>query len=140
MAKAKLGYVALREKTNNNPIEVWTYGGREYPTPNGMPSKVTIMGQPFEVRYHSHIYAERKTSQRLRGIVLYSFRLIVLDPKQSIHMMRETLYHEMGHIYLKVWQTKATQLDKLSPMQVEEICDMFAEAHYDALLNAPEMT
>ncbi len=133
--RSKAGYVSLRDKTNNTPIDIYTYGGKEYPTPNSMPSSVCIYGQHFEVRYHSHIYNEPKKSQRLRGVVLYNFRLIIIDPRQSLHDMRETVYHEVAHVYLKVWQTKSAALSKLTPAQVEEVCDMFAEGHYDAKLN-----
>ena len=134
---AKRGYVQLTDKLNGIPLSVWTHGGREYACPQGMPSVVKIFGQAFEVRYHSHIYAEPKAAQRLRGIVLYNFRLIYLDPKQTIHMLKETLYHEIGHVYLKVWQTKAEPLAKLSPQAVEAICDMFAEGYYDSVSNNP---
>jgi len=133
--KRKSGFVVLRERLNNNPLEVYTYGGRDYATPNGMPSLVKVLGQHFEVRYHSCIYAAPKSSERLRGIVMYGQRLIVIDPRQSIHSLRETLYHEMAHVYLHYWQTKSPALAKLSPLQVEEVCDMFSEGYYDALLN-----
>lgn len=134
---AKRGYKQLTEKLNGHPIPVFTHGGREYSSPSGMPNSVSILGQRFEVCYHSHIYAEPKAAQRLRGIVLYNFRLIYIDPKQTIHMLKETLYHEIGHVYLKVWQTKSEALAKLSPQAVEEICDMFAEAYYDCSSNNP---
>ncbi len=133
--KAGAGYVSLRESTNNFPIGIYTYGGREYPTPNGMPASVVVLGQHFEVRYHTSIFAAQKKKERLRGVVLFNFRLIVIDPRQSIHDLRETLYHEIAHVYLKAWQSRSVPLSNLTPSQVEEVCDMFAEGHYDANLN-----
>ncbi len=132
-APKKTSFVCLREKSSHNLLDVYTHNGREYSTPNGMPSEVTVYGAKYEVRYHSNIYSEPKKSQRLRGIVLYNFRLIVIDPRQSIHDLRETLFHEMGHVYVKAWQSKSLPLSKLTYQQVEDICDMFAEGHYDAL-------
>lgn len=139
MIRRKTGYVELREKCNSEPVGVFTYGGKDFPTPNGMPGEVTVLGQKFDVRYHSCIYAARNKTQRLRGVVVYPYRLIVLDPKQSIHLMRETLYHEMAHVYLKAWQARSQSLSNLTPLQVEEVCDMFAEGHYDAILNNPRI-
>lgn len=132
---AKRGYRQLTEKLNGHPIPIWTHGGRDYPPPQGMPSRITVYGQRYEIHYHSNIYAEPKAAQRLRGMVNYPFRLIFIDPKQTIHMLKETLYHEVGHVYLKVWQTKAEPLAKLSPQAVEAIADMFAEGFCDCTEN-----
>lgn len=134
---AKRGYTQLKENLNGLPLPVYTRNGREFSTPQGMPSTITIYGQKYVVKYHSHIYAEPKAAQRLRGIVIYSFRMIYIDPRQTIHDLRETLYHEVGHLYLKVWQTKAEPLAKLSPQAVEALCDMFAEGLIDCTENNP---
>ncbi len=127
--RLKSGYVALREKTNNVPIGVFTYGGKEYPTPNGMPATVVIAGARFEVRYHSAIYFEPKSNARLLGVVLHNHRLIILEPRQSIHDLRQTLYHEIAHVHLSNYP----RLGKLTATQVEAVCDWFAESHYDAI-------
>jgi len=129
----KSGYSQLHEPLNEQPLEVLTHGGKPYKTPRGMPSKVKVHGQHFQVFYHSNIYT--MNFQRLRGIVMYAQRLIIIDPKQTLHMMRETLYHEMAHVYLHTWQMKSKSLRKLTGPQVEDLCDLFAEAHYDARLN-----
>jgi hypothetical protein len=132
MAK-KPGFVQLHEPQNDQPLELLTRGGQPFKTPRSMPGKVKILGQHFKVAYHSQIYTLEH--QRLRGIVIFAQRLIVIDPKQSIHQMRETLFHEMAHVYLYAWQEKSKVLSKLTNAQVEEVCDLFAEAHYDARLN-----
>lgn len=131
MAKKKT-YTILREKLNNWPIAIYTSGGREYPSPQGMPSSVKVHGKIFQVIYHSNIYAEPKESQRLRGLIEYNHRLIFIDPKQSLPALRETLYHEMAHAYLLDWQYRGG-LKKITPAQEEDLCDFFAEAHADAL-------
>lgn len=133
--KQKQGFTQLYEPVNHQPLEVLTRGGKPYKTPKGMLRKVKIQGKHFVVAYHSQIYTVTKI--RLRGIVMYNQRLIVIDPTQTLPMMLETLYHEMAHVYLNDWQEKSKPLHKLSPVQVEEICDLFAAAHYDACQNNP---
>lgn len=135
---AKNGFTQLHEPRNNQPLEVLTRGGKTFNPPKGMPRKVKIQGKHFDIGYHSQIYTVEKI--RLRGIVMYNHRLIVIDPTQTLTMMRETLYHEMAHVYLNDWQDKSKPLRKLSSVQVEELCDLFAEAHYDACLNNPRLT
>lgn len=132
----KNGFTLLHEPLNDQPLELLTRGGKACKTPQGMPTKVKILGMHFNVAYHTNIYTLNKI--RLRGIVIFAQRLICIDPKQSLHQMRETLYHEMAHVYLNNWQTKSKCLRKLSGMQVEELCDLFAEAHYDSCLNNPK--
>lgn len=129
----KAHFRKLSEKLNHYTINVYTLGGKELATPNGMPSSVRILGQKYQVYYHTKIYAEPISRTRLRGIVVYDERIIVLDPMQTIHDLRETLYHEMAHVYLRNNQSRGSSLIKLSPAQVEEVCDLFAEGHYDAI-------
>lgn len=131
----KNGFTQLHEPLNDQPLELLTRRGKAHSAPKGMPNKVKIQGKHFTVAYHSQIYTVEKI--RLRGIVIYAQRLIVIDPSQTLPMMLETLYHEMAHVYLMAWQDKSKALRKLSPLQVEEVCDLFAEAHYDARLNNP---
>jgi hypothetical protein len=129
-------YKALLDPNTGEPIQVFTNGGEKKPAPPGMPSTVVVYGMHYTVSYHSCIYnTKKKKSQRLRGVVIYPNRLIVLDPSQSIHDLRETLYHEVGHIYLKTWQTKSQRLANLSEPQIEDTCDLFGEAIYDLLSN-----
>jgi len=131
----KPGFSQLHEPLNDQPLEVMTRGGKPRKAPKGMPARVKILGQHFQVFYHSQIYT--MTRVRLRGIVIFAQRLIIIDPTQSLHMMRETLFHEMAHVYLYKWQSKSTCLNKLSHQQVEELCDLFAESYYDSRLNNP---
>lgn len=132
---AKNGFTQLHEPINGQALALLTHAGKPWKTPNGMPRSVRVKGKTFRVMYHSKIYGDIKT--RLRGIVFYNHQLIVIDPTQPLPLMKETLYHEMAHVYLHDWQEKSKPLRKLSPVQVEEFCDLFAEAHSDARLNNP---
>lgn len=134
----KRGYKQLYESFNKQPLEIMTKGGRQYECPNGMPVSVIVKGKHVPITYHSRIYSLQGVA--LRGMVMYSQRIIVIDPTMSLHMMRETLYHEMAHMYLHDWQEKSKHLRKLTPAQVEDICDMFSEGHYDAICNNNPLT
>ncbi len=128
-------YTQLKDTSLGHLIPLWTHGGHYYATPESMPNEVSVYGQKFKVYYHSRIYAERKKKARLLGIVIFSHRLIFIEPGQSIHMMRESLYHEIAHVYTKVWQTKSESLAGLSYQQIEDICNMFGEAIPDLASN-----
>lgn len=132
-------YTALADSVTGGDLDVYTKSGVEIAPPFNMPSKVVIQGLHYQVRYHTRIYDKQKKGfRRLHGVVLYSPQVIVLDPEQSIHNLRKTLYHEMAHVYLIHGQISGS-LRTLNPGQVEEYCDLFAEAHYDALLNGPTL-
>lgn len=124
-------YTNLLDPNTDTPIPVYTFGGKEFFPPKGMPTQVKVYGMHFRVLYHSRIYNAPKKTQILRGVVLYANRLIILDPLETVHDMRETLYHEIGHVYLKVWQTKSKALSQISYDQMEDFCDCFGEAIYD---------
>lgn len=138
--RLKFKFRKLREKLNGFEIDIYTTRGHEYPTPNGMPATVKISGAEYEIRYHSHIYATPHASARLMGMVMYGLRTIFIDPIWSIHEMRESLYHEIAHVYLHNWQQKKGSLAKLTPEQIEEFCDLFAEGFYDACKANPGLT
>jgi hypothetical protein len=126
-------FTQLKEPLNNMPLNVLTRGGREYTTPNGMPSKVKVLGMDYAITYHSKIYSTEK--QMLRGIVMFQQRRIYLDPNQTIHILRETLYHEMAHIYYSTWCVRSPHLHKLTGAQIEDLCDWFADSTYDLTSN-----
>lgn len=137
MAKVKVGYTPLVDPYNHRLIQVLTHGGQWQAAPGDMPSEVNVYGQKYKIYYHTRIYNAPKKSQRLSGVVIYANRLIILDPDQPLHMLRECLYHEVGHIYLKAWQSKSEPLSKVSYAQMEDICDMFGEAICDLARNNP---
>jgi hypothetical protein len=116
---------------------MWTLSNQESACPNGMPTQVTIFGQKFRVRYRKQIYSAPKKTAPVNGMVFFSNRLIVLDAGLTIHDMRETLYHEMCHVYLDAIQKKDGRLVKLSHQQIEGFCDLFGEAIVDLALNNP---
>jgi hypothetical protein len=133
-------YTALADSVTGGDLDVYTKSGVEIAPPFDLPSKVVIQGLHYQVRYHTRIYDKQKKGfRRLHGVVLYSPQVIVLDPEQTIHGLRKTLYHEMAHVYLVHNQIAGSSLGKLNPGQVETLCDLFAEAHYDALLNGPKL-
>lgn len=131
----KVGYTPLVDPYNHQLISVLTYGGQWQPAPGDMPTEVTVYGAKYKIYYHTRIYNAPRKSQRLNGVVLYQNRIIILDPEQPLHQLRETLYHEVGHIYLKVWQTKSEPLYKVTHAQMEDLCDMFGEAICDLARN-----
>jgi hypothetical protein len=128
-------YTQLRDPVQEALLEVWTHGGKAYPTPPGMPSEVTIYGVKYQIHYHSRIYAEKKKRARLLGVVMYARRNIFIEPNVPIHLMREALYHEIAHVYVKVVQSRSEALNKLTYQQVEDLCDMFGEAVLDLVRN-----
>lgn len=121
--------------TQIGDLSLWTHGGVPSNVPTGMPSEIRVYGQKYQVHYHSRIYAAKKRNQRLRGVVMYGPRMIYLDPEQTIHEMREVLYHEVGHIYVKVWQSKSEALSRATYQQVEDFCDLVGEAIPDLVGN-----
>lgn len=118
-------------------VPVWTMGGKEVPNPPNMPSEITVLGQKYRVRYRPGIYSAPRVKSQLDGIVIFSHRLIMIDSTLTLHQMRETLYHEVCHVYLKTAQQKDPRLAKLTDYEIEGICDMFGEGVYDLALNNP---
>jgi hypothetical protein len=118
-------------------IPVWSRGA-EVSTPPGMPSEVSILGQKYRVRYRSEIHhVDKKRKIPVDGIVIFSHRLILIDPTQGVHSMKETLWHEMCHVYFNEAQKKDLRLAKVTDAQIEGICDLFGEAVYDLVANNP---
>ncbi len=130
----KLVFTQLRDDREEF-IDIWTHRGREFATPKGMPDHVVIHGQHFKIRYHTYIYNKAETKERLNGCVFYGHRLIFLDPQLPLHLLKETLYHEAAHVYLRTIQNISEPLSKLNPTQVEHICDMMAAAVCDLQAN-----
>ena len=131
------GFTQIYDHLNLEWIPVWTLSKEASPTPEGMPESVSILGQKYRVRYRKQIYSAPKKSAALDGIVIFSDRLIILDPDHSIHEMRQTLYHEMCHVYLCECFKKDLRLYKMRDKMIEGVCDMFGEAVYDLVLNNP---
>lgn len=135
--KKRVAYTPLRDPWNLSLMSVFTHGGQWKPTPAHMPSELKIYGQVYKVFYHTKIYSDPVKTSRLRGIVLYANRVIVIDPEQTFHELRETIYHEAGHVYLKTWQTKSEPLSNITHQQTEDFCDLVADAVCDLSRNNP---
>ncbi len=131
----RIGYTRMRNPYNNLFLDLFTRGGGPASTPGNLPSHIKVYGQKYKIYYHSRIYNAPKKTQRLRGVVLYGPRIIFLDPEQSLHQLKETLYHEVGHIYLKTWQCKSESLNKITYQQMEDFCDLIGEAIPDLMGN-----
>jgi hypothetical protein len=139
-ASMRAAYTQLRDPVHGSFLDLYTHGGKAFPTPSGMPSEATIYGMKYQVYYHSRIYAEKKKKTRLLGMVMYSQRIIFLEPTVSIHVMREALYHEIAHVYIKIAQSHSEALSKLTYQQVEDTCDVFGECILDLARNNPIFT
>ncbi len=111
-------------------IGIFTHAGRETPTPAGMPTKIVILGRHFSVRYHTRIFFNRKASEQLNGCVLFENRVIFIDPENPLHSMRQTLFHEALHVYVK-----NAGIEGLTSAQEEQLCDMIGWGIYDLLQN-----
>jgi hypothetical protein len=135
VAKPKVSYTQLVDPYNHSPIQVYTYGGRWIPTPGDLPSSIRILGLDFRIFYHSRIYAARKKESRLLGLVLYANRVIVLEADQPFDELKETLYHEVSHVYIKLTQRSSKNMADLTYAQTEELCDLFGQAVCDLARN-----
>lgn len=132
---SKASYVQLRDPDQGAELPVYTHGGKAQPTPPHMPHEVNIYGMNYKIFYHTRIYADKKKASRLLGIVMFSQRYIFIEPGVPVHMMREALYHEIAHVYIKVAQSKSEPLSKLTYQQVEDMCNVFGEAIPDLARN-----
>jgi hypothetical protein len=117
-----------------NTYNLFTINGERWSCPRGMPLSVRVLGQVFQIHYHTKIYEKPVAKTALRGMVFYNERVILIDPEQSIHNMKQTLFHEMTHVYLRDKQ-RDTCLRDLTREQIEEVCDLLGDAFYDMLLN-----
>ena len=131
------GFNQIYDPLNIQWIPVWTLSAESSPAPEGMPSEATIYGQRYRIKYRKQIYSAPKKNSRLCGIVIFSNRLIIIDPDQTIHEMRETLYHEICHVYLKARQERDGRLGKITDAEIEGFCDLFGEAVVDLAVNNP---
>jgi len=119
----------LTDRGTGHRLGIWTYGGREYPVPAGMPSNLVILGKHYDVRYHTHIYMQRRRSEQLLGCVLLHRQVIWVDASRGLHEMRQTLCHEICHVYVQHSPLKL-------PHQVEElVCDVLGSGMYDLAQN-----
>lgn len=133
----KARFHPIYDSLNMQWIDVWTLAESESPTPNGMPTEVTIYGQKFRVKYRKEIYNAPRRKSRLAGVVIYANRLIIIDPDATLHEMREVLYHEVGHVYLKTAQMEDKRLCRITAEETEGICDMIGKAVVDLASNNP---
>jgi hypothetical protein len=115
-------------------IEVWSLG-KEFPTPGDMPSSVTILGQKYRVRYRTEIYNHPRKSSQLAGVVIFDNRLIIIDPAQPLFKMKQTLMHEIFHVYVREAKQKDCRLQRITDAEEEGFCDLFGDALLDLTSN-----
>lgn len=123
---------------NMSFLPVWTLG-KETPTPGDMPTVVTVLGQKYRVRYRTEIYNHPRRSAQLWGVVVFDHRMIILDPRRPIHQLKQVLFHEMCHVYIKEMQMKDERLRRLTDAEEEGFCDLFGEAVQDLETNNPAL-
>lgn len=123
---------------NMSWIPVWTLG-QEVPTPGDMPTSVTVLGQKYRVRYRTEIYNTPRKSTPLWGVVVFENRIILIDPRQPMHKLKQTLLHEMCHVYMREIRMKDNRLDKTTNAEEEGFCDLFGEAVSDLVANNPPL-
>lgn len=129
------GYTQIYDFLNMQWIPVWTKVLQEEATPESMPSSVSVLGKKYRVKYFRDIYSAPKNTTSLAGVIIFSHQLIVIDPSDTLHGMRATLFHEMCHAYLSEIQAKDNRLQKITPAQIEGFCDLFGEAVIDLTVN-----
>lgn len=97
--------------------------------PSGFPRHVTIRGERWTVEYPDRPL--RLGGDRVLGIAHRNERRIEIAP-QPLHEMRETLLHEIRHVYF--WDAP---VKGVGPKLEEDLCDAFAEAVRDLCQNNP---
>lgn len=123
----------LKDSVTGELLDVYDLYGREVSAPIGMPRSIQILGRHFEIRYHTKLYSTHSKKIPLSGCVLYAQQVIFLDATLPRTVLKETLYHECGHVYLLSYFG-----DKAFDGPVEErVCDLLASAMLDREMNPP---
>lgn len=105
-------------------------------TPRGMPGSVRICGERWAVVYCTDLHVLRRKGKKIVRHKLYGFcmhteRLIVIETDCPRFEMIDTLFHEMGHAYMRHFAGKNKQILK----QEETIVELFAKAMSDTVFN-----
>ncbi len=117
--------MAKRKTLAANTVET-----RDVPTPPGYPSEVKILGQTYRIIYRTPLVFPDGSG--LQGMVTGRDRTILIDPSLPPHMIRETILHEIAHVYL----THSGFESKYEKAKLVEIfCDMFGSAVDDLTQN-----
>lgn len=123
-------FLKILDHPTGRALQIYTLRGTEVSCPLGMPDHVIVLGRRFEIRYHTKIFFNPKKKDQLNGCVIFDHRVIFIDPQNSIHAMRQTLLHEVLHIYFKNAKVKNLTCD------MEEIlCDALGWGMYDFMQN-----
>lgn len=102
---------------------------RDLPAPPGFPTSVKIAGQTFAVVYRTPLIWPGGHS--LYGMVSGDDRTILIDPMHPRFRIKETLLHEICHVYLRYSNLE----EKISGKLLEELCDCFGAAICDLTEN-----
>lgn len=108
---------------------------RDVPAPPGMPESVKILGQAYRILYRTPLIWPG--GQALHGMVSSRDRTILIDPTAPPHLIRQTILHEIAHVYIE----HSGFEEKISKAGLEEIiCDLFGSAVDDYLQNNTPLT
>ncbi len=110
----------------------WTSAGGFEPAPSELPTEVKIHGQKYRVWYHTDIYSKGSKDARIAGGTSIQWRTILVDPALPRHMVLDTLYHEMMHVYMRLAKDNGKLLG-LSDELEEQLCAVLAPAILDIL-------
>lgn len=102
---------------------------RVYPAPAGFPTSVRIRGRDYSVVYCAPIV---DADHQYHGLCKHDERTILVDPTEPVHQIRETLLHEIMHVY-------AHESNMPNGELLEKICDSFASAFCDLVDNNPKI-
>ncbi len=104
--------------------------------PTGFPEFVRLFGERWNIVYVKGLYDARAKTKRGKRLKLYGMclgtpRLIVIETECPRYEMIDTLYHEMGHVYVRRLMPHDCKLFKYE----ETIVDLFAKGFADAAAN-----
>lgn len=115
-------------------IKTETTSVRDLPTPPGCPDSVRILGQTYRILYRTPLIWPGGTV--LHGMVSSRDRTILVDPTAPAHLVRETILHEIAHVYIDHSGFEG----KLAKAKlVEMVCDLFGSAVDDLMQNNPRL-
>ncbi len=101
-------------------------------TPVGFSDHVRLFGERWNIVYCRGLYeTEGRKRKKLYGMCLGNHRMIVIETDCPRHEMIDTLYHEMGHVYVRVLVPPDAKFFKYE----ETIVEVFAKGLSDAAAN-----
>jgi len=129
----------LKDSATGQSLNVYTLYGKETAVPVSMPNTIVLKGKHYQIRYHTKIFASRRVSDRLAGVIVFAHQTIILEPELGLPRMKHTLYHECAHAYFRELQESDSRLNRITNSQEEAICDLLGSAVQDLVTNNPSL-